>query len=140
MDSTNLARRRLGEPQGPVGGQGVLDGEVVLVVEDGHHLAIILLRTARSSGSGGVVAALWRDGDGGQIDLLRHLESVVGVWGLVVGCFGCLCGRRSRKYRLLRMRGLQGQEILQDVNCCCLQWLGGWKALWVGLLAGRRDR
>lgn len=41
MDSTNLARSRLGKPQGPVVGQRVLDVEVTTIVEDGHDLAVI---------------------------------------------------------------------------------------------------
>lgn len=75
MKSTNLARCRLGEPQGPVVCKRVLDSEVILVVEHSHDLAIVCRGVG---GSRGVVAALRRDGDGGQVDLLRHLEDCVG--------------------------------------------------------------
>lgn len=69
---TNLAGGGFGEPQSPVVGQRVLDVEVVFVVEHGHGLGI---------GGGGitrarrVVSTLWRDGNCGQIDLLRHVET-----------------------------------------------------------------
>lgn len=76
-DGTNLARCRLGEPQSPVGSERVLDSEVILVVEDSHDLAIILVRTARLGGGGGIVAALGGDGDGRQVDLLRHFDDGV---------------------------------------------------------------
>lgn len=46
----------------------MLDVEVVLVVEDGDEL-VGILRSASID-----VAALGRDGDRGEINLLRHLE------------------------------------------------------------------
>lgn len=69
--TTDLAGRGLGEPEGPVVCQRMLDVEVILVVEDSDGLAGG--RGGGVSGGGGVVAALGRDGDGGQIDLLGHL-------------------------------------------------------------------
>lgn len=55
----------------------MLDIEVVLVVEDGHRLAVV-------RGLASVLSALGRDGDGGEIDLLVHV--------------GCL--RRSSSHRV----------------------------------------
>lgn len=54
--------------------------EVLLVVEDGHGVARVLGRRAR-----GGIAAIGRDGDGGEVDLLGHFDkrcSVVrgGFW------------------------------------------------------------
>ena len=47
----------------------MLHVEVVLVVEDGYDVAILL------RGGGGVgLVAVGRDGDGGEVDLLSHLE------------------------------------------------------------------
>lgn len=54
--------------------QRMLDVEVILVVEDGDGLAG---GSSGISGGGGVVAALGRDRDGGQIDLLSHLGWMV---------------------------------------------------------------
>lgn len=57
--------------------QRMLDVEVILVVKDGDGLAGG--RGGGIGGGGGVVAALRRDGDGGQIDLLSHLGLM--LWG-----------------------------------------------------------
>ena len=72
---TYLAARRLGEPQSPLVLERVLDVEVILVVEDGDVLAVIL--DVVDIG----LAALWGDGDRGQIDLLVHV--VGGGHGLI---------------------------------------------------------
>lgn len=63
LSLTNLARGRLGEPQGPVVCQRVLDVEVILVVEDGDGLAGG--RGSGIGGGGGVVAALGGHRNGG---------------------------------------------------------------------------
>ena len=66
-----------------------MDGiEVLLVVEDGHRVARILGRRGR-----GGVTAIGRDGDGGEVDLLGHLDkrcSVArgGFWMRVAGRLG----------------------------------------------------
>lgn len=66
---THLAARRLGKPEGPFILQGVFDGEVVLVVEDGDDFVVGV------DGGGGVVLVAARgDWDGGEVDLLSHLE------------------------------------------------------------------
>jgi hypothetical protein len=63
---TNLATGRLGEPQRPSVGERVLDIEVVLVVEDSLNVCrVVNVRR-------GPVTAIWRYGNGGEVDLLRH--------------------------------------------------------------------
>lgn len=54
----------------------VLDGEVVLVIENSDDL----VGGGGSIGrGGGVVATFRRDGNGGQVNLLRHLGGFVRV-------------------------------------------------------------
>lgn len=91
---TNLARRGLGEPEGPVVCQRVLDIEVILVVEDGDGLA----GGGRGGigGGRGVVAALGRDGDGGQIDLLSHLG--------LMSCDDCRVGEAEGRRGMVACR------------------------------------
>lgn len=62
-----LATWRLREPKSPLVLQGVLDVEVVLVVEDGDGLAIIGL------GVTALFLAVGGDGDCRQVDLLVHV-------------------------------------------------------------------
>jgi hypothetical protein len=64
-----LGTRRLGEPQSPLVLKGVLDVEVVLVVEDSDGLGAILDVV-------GVLLAIGGDGNGGQVDLLVHVLGV----------------------------------------------------------------
>ena len=81
-DGANLASGRLSEPESPSVLQRVLDIEVVLVVEDGDHPIV-------HAGRGGHIARLvpiGRNGDGGEVDLLRHLVlECVGGMGLKAG-------------------------------------------------------
>lgn len=65
-DAAYLSARGLGEPESPLVLEGVLDIEVIFVVEDRHGLAVVL-------GLAGVLSALGGDGDGGEIDLLVHV-------------------------------------------------------------------
>lgn len=88
--STNLSAGGLGEPQRPLVRQGMNRVEVLLVVKDGHGVARVLGRRAR-----GGIAAIGRDGDGGEVDLLGHLDnrcSVArgGFWRRVAGRLGRL--------------------------------------------------
>lgn len=71
MLKTHLATRWLGEPQGPLVRQRVLDIEVILVVEDCDRPTGV-----ERGRRGRAIAVLgWRDRDCGEIDLLRHRES-----------------------------------------------------------------
>lgn len=65
-DAAYLSARGLGEPESPLVLEGVLDIEVIFVVEDRHGLAVVL-------GLAAVLSALGGDGDGGEIDLLVHV-------------------------------------------------------------------
>ena len=78
-ESTHPAAGGLGEPEGPMVHQRMLDIEVVLVVEDGDLITLL-------SGFRGLLS-LWRDGDGGEIDLLRHCDGVLETMPLD-GCPG----------------------------------------------------
>lgn len=51
----------------------MLDIEVILVVEDGNGF-VGVISSRLGGGAVRVVAALGRDGDGGEVDLLRHDE------------------------------------------------------------------
>ena len=64
---TDLAAGRLGEPEGPVVHQRVLDIEVILVMENCDSIFPL-------DSGGWDVIALGRDGDCGEVDLCRHLE------------------------------------------------------------------
>lgn len=65
--------------------EGVLDVEVVLVIEYGDRLG---RGGSGISSSGGVVATLGRDGNGRQVDLLGHFEGCLGL--VACGCgYGC---------------------------------------------------
>lgn len=70
MKCLNLSARGLGEPERPLVGEGVDDIEVILVVEHGNQLVrpIGLVLTLVV----GVVVATRGDGDGLEVDLLRH--------------------------------------------------------------------
>lgn len=72
---TNLSAGRLGEPECPPVGKGMLDIEVVLVVENGDGLVVVL-----GGGALGLVTSIGGDGDGGKIDLVGHGEVCVCVW------------------------------------------------------------
>lgn len=61
-----LATGRLGEPESPLVLERMLHIKVVLVVENGHGLAVVL-------GFASVLLAVRRDGNGGQVDLLVHI-------------------------------------------------------------------
>lgn len=61
-----LSARGLGEPESPLALEGVLDIEVIFVVEHSHRLAAVL-DLAR------ILDAVGRDGDGRKIDLLVHV-------------------------------------------------------------------
>lgn len=64
-DHVHLSRRWLGEPQSPLVHEGMLDIEVILVMEDRNLLlstiGVLVLVLA--------IGACWRDGDCGEIDL-----------------------------------------------------------------------
>lgn len=57
--------------------QRVLDIEVILVVKDRDGLGLGGKRSVGGGRGRGIVTTLRRDGDGGQVNLLRHLD--VGV-------------------------------------------------------------
>ena len=61
--------------------QRVLHVEVVLVVKDGSYLAFLGL-----GGGLGSTLTIWRDGDGGEVNLLRH-------------CSGWLMGLKEKRGR-----------------------------------------
>jgi len=67
MGNTNLSAGRLGEPKRPPVRERVLDIEILLVVENCDRPACVLGRTSAN------ITPLGRDGDSGEIDLLRHV-------------------------------------------------------------------
>lgn len=91
-----LAAGGLGEPQRPLVLEGVLDVEVVLVMEDGDGLAAV------GGGSGsGVLLSVGGDGDGREIDLLIH----------VGGCLSSRSGMRWTQSELSEAGLLAGQVV-----------------------------
>jgi len=67
--ATYLSTRGLSEPERPLAGKGVLDVEILLVVEHRDRL-----RNFLGLNLVGIVVILsvWGDGDGAEVDLLRH--------------------------------------------------------------------
>lgn len=73
-EAAYLAAGRLGEPQGPVVLERVLDVEVIFVIKDSHQAVVrIVCGNAILA-----LVALGRDGDRLQVDLLRHGDGGVG--------------------------------------------------------------
>ena len=65
--ATHLSSRRLSIPERPLVLKGVEDVEVIFVMEDRDNIALGVLR-----GVGTLLGAFGGDGNGGEIDLLRH--------------------------------------------------------------------
>lgn len=82
---TNLSGRGLGKPKRPSIGEWVLDIEIVLIVEDGDGLARILRGFCWSNIGTSVVPAIGRNGDGCEIDLLRHCGWESRMYGAITG-------------------------------------------------------
>lgn len=88
---TNLSAGRLGEPECPPVGKGMLDIKVVLVVENGDGLVVVL-----GGGALRLVTSIGGDGDGGKIDLVGHGEVCVCV---------CVCGAATCRMRNTAVSG-----------------------------------